>query len=232
MAVAACWAPSLRRATLAIIIIWWSLVWYATHCGIFVFQRRNHSDADNAIISSRDQSVVNPGRSMCTDESESKISCLQQALWGKCSAAFLQTTCNRSCGRCKSRRQQLLHQRVLLLSARQPGRCSTAEAEEWLRRAHALRQRYARAHGMRVAYSRETVDPDNFTGAWNKLALLHQQMRSELQSAELDSRSPTFAWILWADWDALITDVESGWWSAATQMACTGAPTTRSSTRG
>ena len=48
----------------------------------------------------------------------SKISCLQQALWGKCEFSFMRD-CNASCGRCDSQPRRRALRRTRLVRARQ-----------------------------------------------------------------------------------------------------------------
>ncbi|KAL1524579.1 hypothetical protein AB1Y20_019469 [Prymnesium parvum] len=139
--------------------------------------------------------------------------CLQQALWGKCREAFLADRCNKSCGRCHSPARADALRRVLLLSARQPSACASADGDAWVMRALQNKADFARWHGMAIAWTSAQVDAQ-YDGAWNKLALLVRHMN---RSLELRRKRPFLKggrrdltrveWLLWMDWDVVVTDL-------------------------
>lgn len=90
--------------------------------------------------------------------------------------------------------------RVLLVSAEQPGPCSTVAAE-WLgKRAAKNRLVYAGMHGYGSHWCTDVVVPQFTEGdaMWNKPALLAQLLNSSLVDG--------YDWLLWMDADAIVTD--------------------------
>eukprot|EP00967_Tisochrysis_lutea_P033640 scaffold40062_cov42-Tisochrysis_lutea.AAC.2 len=122
------------------------------------------------------------------------------ALWGKCNEAFMRGHCTRSCGLCESKR----HQPVILLSARQAAPCNTSQGEIWVNQARANKQAFAALWGWQMVWSSELVDP-SFVGSWNKLTVLRKLLRDELAAS---SNGSAGGWILWMDWDVMVTDPE------------------------
>lgn len=125
-----------------------------------------------------------------------------QALWGKCGQPYMRARCDRSCGRCAGASGRP----VTVLSSRQAAPCNSSQGDAWVERARANKAWFAGVHGWRLRWSAEQVDPD-YAGAWNKLALLRRQLREEL-NASIGGTSD--GWILWLDWDVLITDAGFG----------------------
>lgn len=135
----------------------------------------------------------------CIDTADTKeISCLQQALWGKCGQPFM-SGCAASCGRCASEARLHALTRTVLVSARQPSPCAAAGADAWVMRSMQNHAEFARAHGMSIVWSSALVDA-SYEGAWNKCALLLRVLRAELARG-------VAMWILWVDWDAVLTDL-------------------------
>ena len=93
--------------------------------------------------------------------SSSTFSCLQQALWGKCSEHFMAAgACDRSCGRCASAQRARALSRTLLVSARQSAACAAPEADRWVMRTMANKAEYARTHGMSITWQAALLDAE------------------------------------------------------------------------
>lgn len=100
-------------------------------------------------------------RAECEDVNASN--CLQQALWGKCSATFMPPgTCDVACGRCESARRRRSLRATLLVSARQSAACagSSPGADAWVMRAIQNHADYARGHEMHIVWSSALVDAE------------------------------------------------------------------------
>lgn len=132
-----------------------------------------------------------------------QATCLEQAMWGKCSEPFMRTRCDLSCGRCVSSERSQLQSRVLLVSARQHSPCAAPTGDFWAMRSQENKAAYAQTHGMTVTWTSALIDED-YDGAWNKLVYLRQLMRHALnQSSAAGARRAL--WLLWADWDLIFT---------------------------
>jgi len=157
----------------------------------------------------REREVSARSPSSCEDRappgSDALFSCLQQALWGKCSASFMGTgVCDRVCGRCSSTLRSRSLSRTLLVSARQAAACTETGADAWVMRAMSNKAEYARAHGMSLTWHATLLDAD-YDGAWNKVSVLCRLLRHELLHAPRERRSAE--WLLWCDWDVIFTDM-------------------------
>lgn len=85
-------------------------------------------------------------------------SCLQQALWGKCSQPFMAGACNKSCGRCVSTARSAALRRVMLVSARQTSPCASPDGDAWVMRAQQNKAEFARVHGLSLSWTSAQVD--------------------------------------------------------------------------
>lgn len=85
-------------------------------------------------------------------------SCLQQALWGKCSQPFMAGVCNKSCGRCVSTARSAALRRVMLVSARQTSPCTSPDGDAWVMRAQQNKAEFARVHGLSLSWTSAQVD--------------------------------------------------------------------------
>jgi len=136
-----------------------------------------------------------PSRRCIDIPPDASATCLDQALWGKCSQPYMRRRCDRSCGRCAAPPGRP----VTLLSSRQAAPCNTTAGEGWVASARANKAWFAALHRQRFVWSVEQVDPA-YSGAWNKLALLRRHLRQELAAGAAGG------WILWMDWDVIVTD--------------------------
>lgn len=168
----------------------------------------------------------------CEDEGlkgGSSDGCLQQAIWGKCNQPFLAGRCNKSCGQCHSLAREKALRSVAIVSARQPSPCATPDGDAWVMRAQQNKAEYARLHRMSLTWTSAIVDAQvhhppalstpcrlscvladgasltcQYDGAWNKLAFLARLMNLSLKQQVRGERTE---WILWMDWDVVITDL-------------------------
>jgi len=74
-------------------------------------------------------------------------------------------------------------------------------------RAQRLKEMYAHAHGMRIVCSDTLVNSSTHGGAWNKIALIRQHLSAALEAAVEGADGDRPRWVLWMDWDVLITDM-------------------------